>query len=382
MERMFRQKLFDGCIWIAGGEVLCDSSLYAVSWEGNWREEGRFQETEWVLEQGGGEYWVVIGSALPWLGEDNYLFSVQEVTEVHRETAEFVRQFTLIWFLFVAAASLLGAAAAKLVLKPMGILMRAAGEISRGNYGVRAKVGRRDEIGRLAAAFNLMAEQVESRVRELTLAGEEKERLLGSLAHEMRTPMTVVLGYSDTLLNMKLGEREQRQAIRGIYEQAGYLQRLSAKLMELTALHQNESISMEAQSMEAVLEQVVPMAESRWPDRRFCLETEQDFTLCGDRDLLVSLFVNLLDNGAEASAPGQEIRVTVREEEVLIRDSGKGMTEEALRKICEPFYRAEKSGKEGIGLGLAICEQIVCLHRGKLRFESRAGEGTTVTVSF
>ena len=194
--------------------------------------------------------------------------------------------------------------------------------------------------------------------------------------------MTVVLGYSDTLLNMKLGEREQRQAIRGIYEQAGYLQRLSAKLMELTALHQNESISMEAQSMEAVLEQVVPMAESRWPDRRFCLETEQDFTLCGDRDLLVSLFVNLLDNGAEASAPGQEIRVTVREEEVLIRDSGKGMTEEALRKICEPFYRAEKSGKEGIGLGLAICEQIVCLHRGKLRFESRAGEGTTVTVSF
>ncbi len=382
MERLFRQKLFDGCIWIADGEVLCDSSFYEISWEAGWREEGRFKETEWTLEHGDGEYWVVIGSALPWLGEDNYLFSVQDLTEVHRETAEFVRQFSMIWFLFVAAASLFAAAAAKLVLRPIGSLARAAGEISRGNYSVRAEVRRRDETGRLAEAFNFMAEQVESRIRELTLAGEEKERLLGSLAHEMRTPMTAVLGYSDTLLHVKLGEREQRRALRNIYEQAGYLQRLSAKLMQLTALHQNESISMEAQSMGRLLERAVSMTESRWPDRKFCLEADREFTLCADQDLLISLFVNLLENGARASAPGQEIRVMVREEQVVIRDFGKGMTKEALTKICEPFYRAEKSGRDGIGLGLAICEQIVRLHQGSLQFESRPGEGTTVTVSF
>ncbi|MCI9488042.1 MAG: HAMP domain-containing histidine kinase [Lachnospiraceae bacterium] len=381
MERLFRQKLFDGCIWIAGGEVVCDTSLYEISWEGGWREEGRFQETEWVLEEGEGEYWVVIGSSLPWLGEDNYLFSVRDLTEVHRETMEFVRQFSLSWLLFVAAASLLAAAAAKLVLRPVGDLTQAADEVSRGNYGVRAKAGRQDEIGKLAAAFNLMAEQVESRIQELTLAGEEKERLLGSLAHEMRTPMTAVLGYSDTLLHVKLGERERRRALENIYEQAGYLQRLSAKLMELMALHQNESISMETQGMGALLEKAVSMAQARRPDREFKLYLEEDFSVQGDGDLLVSLFVNLLDNGAKASGSGQEVWAVAQKDRVLIRDFGKGMAKEELAKIREPFYRAS-SGREGLGLGLALCEQIVRLHHGTLRFESRKGEGTVATVSF
>ena len=382
MERLFRQKLFDGCIWIADGEVLCDSSLYEISWDAGWRAEGGFKETEWILEQGEGEYWIVIGSELPWLGENNYLFSVQDLTEIHRETTGFVRQFSLIWFLFVAAASLLGAAAARLMLKPMGDLAQVAGEISRGNYSVRAAVRRRDETGKLAEAFNLMAEQVESRVRELTLAGEEKERLLGSLAHEMRTPMTAVLGYSDALLHVKLGERERERALRNIYGQAGYLQRLSAKLMELTALHRNDAIAMKAQEMKPLLEQAVRMAEGRWPDRRFLLESAGDFSVRGDEDLLVSLFVNLLDNGAKASGAGQEIQIKAEENQVEIRDFGKGMKEEELQRIREPFYRVGSFEGEGLGLGLSICEQIVRLHQAEISFESRIGEGTMVTVSF
>ncbi|MCI8505481.1 MAG: HAMP domain-containing histidine kinase [Lachnospiraceae bacterium] len=382
MDRLFQKKLFDGCIWVEDGEIICDSSLYEISWDEGWREEGRFEETEYVLERAGDEYWIVIGSALPWVGEGNYLFSVQDLTEIHGEAQEFIRQFSLIWLLFVTAASLLGAVAARLVLLPMGSLARAAGEISRGNYKVRAEVRRRDETGRLAQTFNLMAEQVEGRIRALTLAGEEKERLLGSLAHEMRTPMTSILGYSDTLLHVKLGEREKERALRNIYEQAGYVQRLSAKLMELMALHQNESISMKEERIGMLLEKAVLMAGERRPGQDFKLYLEEDFSVCGDKDLLVSLFVNLLDNGAKASEPGQEIQAVVQKGRVMIRDFGKGMAKEELAKIREPFYRVVSSGREGLGLGLAICEQIARLHHAKLQFESREGEGTVVTTSF
>ncbi|MCI8466490.1 MAG: HAMP domain-containing histidine kinase [Lachnospiraceae bacterium] len=382
VEQLFEQSLFDGCIWIKDGTVLCDSSLYEISWDAGWREEGRFEETDYVLERENGEYWIVIGSALPWLGGENYLFCVQDLTEVHEETQEFIRQFSLLWMLFVTVASVLGAVAAKLVLGPLESLTRVAGEISRGNYDVRAKVKRRDETGKLAEAFNLMAGQVESRIRELTLAGEEKERLLGSLAHEMRTPMTSILGYSETLLHVKLGERESARALQNIHEQASYLQRLSAKLMELMALHQNEAISMKVQQAGELLEKALLMAEKRRPNGKFRLDRREDFSVHGDRDLLISLFVNLLDNGAKASASGQEIQVRLQEGQVIVQDFGKGMTKEELEKIREPFYQVENSGQEGLGLGLAICEQIARLHHAEIQFESREGEGTTATVSF
>ncbi len=385
IRQMFAQELFEGYLWLEDGKVVCDSSYYEIIWNPDWKTKGKFEETEYVMEQGEGEYRMVIGSRLPWLGEGDYLFSVRDLTEIHEETEDFLRQFALIWFLFMTAASLFGAAAVKLVLKPVGILERAAMEVSRGNYNVRVHGGRRDETGKLAEAFNVMAEQVEERIQELTRAGEEKERLLGSLAHEMRTPMTSIVGYSDTLLHVKLGERERQRALRNIYQQAGYLQRLSAKLMELVALHQNEAISMEKCSVKGTLKKALQMAEKRWPDREFHLCAETDFFVQGDGDLLVSFFVNLLDNGAKASLPGQEIHGGISiPGTAFVQDFGKGMEEGELEKIREPFYRSGEpyEGRQGLGLGLSICEQIACLHGAKIQIESRKGSGTKVSVYF
>lgn len=385
MDSLFSHKMYRDYICLKNGQVFSDSSEYVIRFDQGWLEQGRFEETEYVIEENNGEYLMVIGTRIPWFQENGYLFTVRDLTDIHRDVRDFLGQFAMIWCLLVLAVSLLCAAAVRLVLRPLGKLEQAAEAVSRGDYEIRPDIRRKDETGQLAAAFHTMAGQVKAHVEELTRAGEMQKQLLGSLAHEIRTPMTSILGYSDTLLHVKLGEAERERALTNIYEQAGYLQRLSAKLMELTALHRNEAISMEPCDMRMILDRAVWMMEKQWPNRSFWLLGDGQLTVEGDRDLLLSLFVNLLDNGAKASKPGQEICLELLEEgSVQVQDFGTGIPEEELLKIREPFYTADKSrGKSrGIGLGLAICAQIAGLHGAELLIESQIGRGTTVKVHF
>ncbi len=398
VESLFSQKLFQDYIWLEDGVPLGDASDYEILYDPGWETEGRFETTEYVMEETEGEYLMVIGSRLSFAWGKQYLFCVRDLTDIRWETAGFLKQFFFVWLALTAAASVLSAAASKLMLIPLEKLEKAAKAVSAGDYSGRLDIRRKDETGRLAEAFNAMEAQVDAHVRELTEAGERQKQLLGSLAHEIRTPMTAILGYSETLLHVKLNEKEQERALKNIYEQAGYLQRLSAKLMELLALHQNESIHMEPCDLREILEQAVWMEEKRWPDRSFWfLEGEADQesgvrgtkeafrTVPGDRDLLLSLCINLLDNSAKASEPGQEIRAGLLPEGgFYIRDMGKGIPKEEIGKVTEPFYSTDKSRsrKSGLGLGLALCEKIAELHHAELQIESRAGEGTVIRVLF
>ena len=99
------------------------------------------------------------------------------------------------------------------VLRPLKELQKAAADISNGELGRRADVRTRDEIGVMAKAFNRMAEQIENQVTELSLVSERRRQMLGSLTHELKTPMTSIIGYSDTLLQVKLKKEQQERAL-------------------------------------------------------------------------------------------------------------------------------------------------------------------------
>ena len=120
-------------------------------------------------------------------------------------------------------------------------------------------------------------------------------------------------------------------------------------------------------------------------DISLCLECEPQMAVYGDKQLLVSLFSNLVQNSCRASKPGQQIKLQAFSQSITVEDKGCGIGEKDLPYVTKAFYMADKSRSRkegGSGLGLAISEKIVKLHSGKMKIESREGEGTKITVIF
>ncbi|WP_238322860.1 sensor histidine kinase [Gorillibacterium massiliense] len=189
-----------------------------------------------------------------------------------------------------------------------------------------------------------------------------------------------------------LTEDDRLSAIHFLMDESRRLQTVSHQLLELAQLR-NDRIALEAQSVPRLFQAVRQTLHNKIADTGiqidFLCETDE---LWGDAALLQSLFVNLIDNALKAcAAKGKNGRIFVRAARddgkisVSIRDNGKGMPPEVLRHITEPFYRGEKSRNRkdgGAGLGLAICKQIVELHRAELIFTSSPEEGTLAEVNF
>ena len=265
-------------------------------------------------------------------------------------------------------------------LKSLEELRQAAAAISCGELGSKVKVRGRDEIAQVGEAFNRMSEQVEAQVENLEL-------LLGALAHEMKTPVTSIMGYSESLLSVRLSERQKKQALQNIHSAGVRMEQMSAKLLALVGMYENEAIRREELSLRDLLEQVreetraLPAAR----DVTLRVELQEDMRILGDRELLCSLFVNLVHNGCKASEPGGEVLVSARGRTVTVEDKGCGIPEKDLPHVTEAFYMADKSrsrSEGGSGLGLALGQRIVQLHGGTMEIESKVGEGTRVSVTF
>ena len=162
---------------------------------------------------------------------------------------------------------------------------------------------------------------------------------------------------------------------------------MSAKLLALVGMYENEAIRMEPLSMRELLGQVDQETQALLAARgvKLLVDLAEDVSVRGDRELLCSLFINLVHNGCKASEPGGEVVVSCRGRTVTVADHGCGIPEEDRPHVTEAFYMADKSrsrGEGGSGLGLALSLRIVQLHGGTMEIASRVGEGTRVRVTF
>lgn len=272
------------------------------------------------------------------------------------------------------------------LLKPLRKLQQAAADISEGRLGQRAQAGSKDEIGAMAASFNRMADRIEEQVTELEKVSAQRGMLLGSLTHELKTPMTSIIGYSDTLLHVKLSEERREQALHRIHDECRRLERLSGKLMNLIGLYDNDSIRLEETEVEDLFSRVADLEKYHLEECGMTLETRSDGQMRRlDRDLFESLLINLIDNAVKAGKEGDAIRLEAAGNEISVTDQGRGIPPGDLPRVTEAFYMVDKSRSRkagGIGLGLALCSRIAELHNASLHIESREGEGTRVTVVF
>lgn len=275
------------------------------------------------------------------------------------------------------------------ILRPFYRMKETANIIASGDYSRRLPVGGGDEIAEVSESFNRMAQRVEEHISELTELNERQTQMIGNMAHELKTPMTAISGYSETLLRVKLSPERQEQALNYIRSECRRLSSLSVKLLELTGLyHEEETFRKERFPAQKLKETLELMMRERLKQKRLRLQITvepENLTVEGDWDLLVSMLTNLLDNSCKASAEGGVIYLTIDRGGFCVRDEGEGIAAGDLSRVTEAFYMADKSRSRrqgGAGLGLALCSESAKLHGAKLEIESEPGRGTVVSVRY
>lgn len=239
-------------------------------------------------------------------------------------------------------------------------------------------VARRDEIGALAQAFSDMQEAIQTRENKLRDESNSRQALLDALAHEMRTPLTSLLGNA-RLLQGELPTEERKRIADNMAREIYRLSDMDQQLMKLTTLR-HENIESESVSVLSILNDTAERLNQQ-ADGITIEVTGQDSILYGDRELLSLLSDNLTANAIHASEPGMKILLIAESHGFSVQDQGIGMTEETIQRACEPFWKADKArtrSQGGAGLGLSLCQQIAELHQGTLSFDSSPGVGTKV----
>lgn len=322
------------------------------------------------------------------LGNREYYLDIcRKLTGIYTIREEQIRLFQNIFLVLSISGMFLSWVATTFLTRHLSKLRKATKEIGAGNFAYRANIRSNDEMGELAAAFDRMAEKLEETITLLKTSAEQKEMFMGAFTHELKTPMTSIIGYADLLRTQKLNPRDEREALDYIFSEGKRLENMSLKMLDLFVADKKEVV-MKKVCPANLVNYTVKHLRRIYQKNGIYIEVRGETGECYlEADLFQTLLINLLDNAKKAMEDGGKIIVIVKMQEqgcmLSVSDSGKGIPQKALKHLTEAFYRVDKArarSKGSAGLGLALCEKIVELHHGRMEFHSQEGVGTVVTV--
>lgn len=274
---------------------------------------------------------------------------------------------------------------AKHLTKPITDLIQATSEMSDGNYKKRVPENGNDEISLLAKNYNIMSAMVEEHTEKLEEYARTRDDFVRNFSHELKTPLTSMVGYSDILRSKKCNKETILELSNYIFTEGKRLEHLSAQMIALMKMKQSVH-EFRAVKIEDIVSNALFSVEPVAVKKKCTIKYHFDITikvLC-NRPLIETLLVNLLENSIKASPSGNEVTISTENQEgslkIIVVDKGVGMKQEELAKITEPFYMVDTSRKgKSTGIGLAICDEIIKLHGSTLCFESEPDKGTSVS---
>lgn len=309
------------------------------------------------------------------------LADISEVNRTRQEQIDYFIKLSLASSFIIAFLLYLSVG---LLTKKIKQLNQVVKEVEKGNYEAKVKKLGNDEIGRVGKSFNEMTETVQENIVRIQEVAENRKKFIGNLTHEIRTPLTSIVGYSSLIKNRKVKEPEViLEYCDKIYEEGKYIEQISQKLMDLLLL-ENGSIEMERINLSQELNKIVEELQDIFPEVIFEKEMAEDVFVDIDKILLKSLMLNLVKNAIKAYEASPVVRIELSEKkEIRVIDYGKGIPKEEIEKIKEPFYTLSKDRNRtfsGMGLGLPLCIKIVEAQKGTLEIESREKIGTKITI--
>lgn len=336
----------------------------------------------------GSVHYMIVCSSLKVEQELYLMLTVTDISEIYtmrsRQTA-FVKRVGII---SAAVVSLILLVTVILLLRPLSKLNTYTKAIAGGNYRIRIRKRGSQEFCELADNMNTMAESVQINAERLEKIAEDRQTFIANLAHEMKTPLTSILGFADLLrIKKKVGDKERTEYAAVIVEETRRMRALSGKLMELIVLGGTE-IEKKAVSIQDMIKETESALTPILNKNSVSLVCNcEPVFIYADGELFKSMLYNIIENAIKASAIGQKIDIDAGMSDgnlvISVTDRGIGMSDEDAEKVFEPFYMVDKSRSRkagGAGLGLALCVKIAQRHNAVLTIKSRIGEGTTVYI--
>ena len=365
------------------GTVLWSDLPRAVSFASQWQ----------AVQAGAGamlycgsadDAWLVLASPLQGQNTALYLVGGYDVTAQFAEHGRQLRQYLAVECAALALAVGAAALLAWGLTRPLRRLETASRAIAGGAYGSRAEVVSDDEVGRLGQAFNTMADAVEHQVEALQQESARQKRFVAAFTHELKTPMTAMLGYADLLRRAEQPPEKRRRAADYIYRESQRLERLSRELLLLLGLEEG-GVPLAAVPLPPLLEEVRRSQPQGAP--RLDIRCPAHAAVQADAPLLGMLVDNLVRNACAAKPADGMVHISCLPQDggwlLTVADRGCGIPPHALDKVTEPFYMADKSRARaggGSGLGLSLCDAIARAHGTALHIESEPGRGTAVRL--
>jgi two-component system OmpR family sensor kinase len=274
-------------------------------------------------------------------------------------------------------------------MRPVAAISRAARTISEGDLGRRLNLPGHNELADLAQTFDAM-------IARLQAAFDRQRRFVADASHELRTPLTIINLEVGRALSAKRTANEYQRALKVVDAESGRMTRLVNDLMSLARMDAGEAIlrfsvvDLSDAALEAV-ERLTPLGERR----NIGVEVGElpELNICGDRQYLVQMVSNLIENGIKYSRPGDSVRVETLSQDgdciLRVTDTGPGIAPEHLPALFDRFYRVDQArsssdvdgAPSGSGLGLSIVAWVVNAHHGRIRVASNVGHGSVFEVA-
>ena len=304
------------------------------------------------------------------------LLTALDVSPVYALRRELLRGAAALGLIGLALAGALAIWISGVLTRPLSQLADAAAKLADGDYAAPLPAAKNDEMNALIRAFSRMSAAIDERETALRTQAEERQALIDALAHEMRTPLTAILGGARLLQQSRLSGSQQSELLDTMAREASRLSTMDERLLLLTRLD-HEAPAFAPFDSQAMAREALSVFDG--------VRLEGDDTVfVGERELTILLLRNLVVNAQRAGGK-EAVRVTLHPDGFDVTDYGCGMTKEQIARAFEPFYKADKARTRsagGAGLGLPLCRKIARLHHGELHMESEIGRGTRVCYRF
>lgn len=305
---------------------------------------------------------------------------ITSLREVDNEIKNMTYIFLLIAIFVIIMGIFVSFILAKSIINPIKSVTKVAEKMADGDFTVKSKKIRNDEVGKLSDTLNYMASEI---VKKDSL----KNEFISNVSHELRTPLTSIKGWAVTL---KYDDIDKYMLKDGLDIIENECDRLSAMVEELLSFSKLVSGHMDIKKSWENIYDVVQYVRKHMSLRaerdgiEFNVEVESDIPkLYIDKNRIKQVLINLLDNSFKFTERGGKVELKVYRDNykliIKVEDNGCGISEEELPHVKEKFFKG-KSSKSQNGIGLSICDKLVEVHNGKLDIESKLGVGTSVII--